>query len=101
MFLRRETPAGVERGHHRLSTGLPFPKFFGIKNRVPSLGRVLINPLSVSARLSQCPLRSESDQSAALPRIDAMIRFLATSTACVVYPLLTALRMHWRIFPGV
>jgi len=30
------------------------------------LGRVLINPLSVS------PLRSESDRSAALPRIDAM-----------------------------
>jgi len=23
-------PAGVERGHHRASTGLPFPKFFGI-----------------------------------------------------------------------
>src|SRR5262245_21927762 len=50
------------------------PKFFGIKNRFPSLGRVLINRLSVSARLSRCPLRSESDQSAALPRIDGMCR---------------------------
>jgi len=26
----------------------------------------------LTARLSQCPLRSESDRSAALPRIDAM-----------------------------
>src|SRR5215471_17023043 len=47
------------------------PASFGA-NIVLSLCNVQRRPLT--ARLSQYPLRSESDQSAALPRIDAMHR---------------------------
>ena len=58
----------VPRSHHLAARcasdrGQPAP--------ARGVGRVLISPLSVSAA-SQCPLRSESDRSAALPRVDAI-----------------------------
>src|SRR5262249_56766292 len=85
----------------RVSSQPPILRGFSLSKNAHAEFCAISNFWPLTARLSQCPLRSESDRSAALPRIDAMIRSLATSTACVVYPPLTALRMHWGIFPTV
>jgi hypothetical protein len=50
---------------------LTIPSQNFLESKTEFLRRILINPLSVSAATHH-PLRSESDRSAALPRIDAM-----------------------------
>src|SRR5262245_61607237 len=67
-----------------------------------------VKPAWMQAWLSQCPLRSETDRSAALPRIDAMCQFRTSTAVQQVTPNVLPVGLadedsgvHWWLFPDL